>query len=413
MKELTYTTKAKNSAAVLFPIIIVCITLTLLQGWIPHWGATWVFMLAGLLLSFMITPRFYSSKLLLCWLIFVFVVTLNSVTGDEYWGRSFLTPVQELTMLVFAPAMTYYAVTTGDSSTEDRIINWSLAVLIITSIASISIDIINPGAIRQATVLRYAEQDNSMSLFYYRFGMSNYSLPHAIPSLIPGLVCVIKNKRLASKTRTIFALIIILALGLVWISGAFTALILSFLSLLVSVILSYGNRRRSILWASVIGLIFIPFLINPDLVYEILNKFSSFVGDESWYFEKIVDAQNSMATGEVEGDMSTRLDLYDQSLSLGVTSLLIGTNGDIGGHSTIIDHFATLGIIGFIPFIILLHLIIKQEWNFLPKESSHFFVLGVLMSVLMLLLKSMSNPEMWLYSLTLLPLIIHKYSVRR
>ena len=111
--------------------------------------------------------------------------------------------------------------------------------------------------------------------------------------------------------------------------------------------------------------------------------------------------------------MSTRIDLYNQSLSLGVTSLLIGTNGDIGGHSTIIDHFATLGIIGFIPFIILLCLIIKQEWNFLPKESSHFFVFGVLMSILMLLLKSMSNPEMWLYSLTLLPLIIHKYSVRR
>lgn len=396
----------KSSLAVLYPIFIVCVTWTFLQGWIPHWGATWLFVVAGAVASIGIVPTFFNSRYLLLWLAYALILGANSLAGDSFWGRSFIPPVLELGMLLWAPAMTYYVFHSLDKVCEKRIIIWSLFIIVVTAIASLIIDTFAPGAIRTAARMRYEFQDNTMSLALYRFSCSNYSLPHALPILIPALGYVLRMNGFM-KTKIWALVMILLCLLLIWTSGAMTAVLLGLMALVASLLISKKSPRRSLTIIVVFLLIISPFALNNELMLNLTSQMQTWVGEESPFYEKLVDAESYLITGEVSGDMETRNNLYSESLSLDAEELMLGTNRDVGGHSAIIDHFATLGILGFIVFLVILGAAVKKTYIMLPKDTLPFYVLGIITAFIMLLMKQMANIEVWLTVFTLMPLLLH------
>lgn len=396
----------------LFPVLIICLIFTLFQGWIPHWGALWIFLLLGVVVSFMVVPSYYNSKHpFLCWLPYAIILFFNFFTNDFYWGRSFTVPVTELSVLLFAPAMSFYVIVSGDVKTEKRIVIWSIIVILIMSVSTVIIDTVIPGIVRDAARLRYEFQDNTMSQYLYRFAGSNYSLPHALPILFPALVFAFRE---TTSWLTKIALIVVLIFmsGLVWVSGAFTALILGGFSLIIALFLSKTNVKRNLIVISIVVLFILPLVADNSLMLSVTRWLQSFTENNSSFYEKLDETTFYLETGDVGSDSGTRMDLYKQSLETGFDNFFVGTNGDIGGHSAIIDHFATLGIFGLLLFLAIIISNVKIQMRFFPKYVQSFYVLGILTGFIMLLLKQMGNIEVWLTFFTLMPLTLH-YSIKK
>lgn len=392
-----------------YALIVVSISLTLLQGYYTFFRMLWLTTTIGAVASFMLCDKSIRNKSFPFLLLYLLMIILNYISGDDYFG-SIGNVVLESSSLILACLMFYGLVIRNDLKMQRIVVYTFLVVLILTTILSLIADSFFPGIIRYAFVASVTGFDTSLTYNYYRMGMSNYSLPHAIPVLVPAVVYGLKCHPQKSKVLRIMLWAALASLILLaYLSGSTTALLLSLLSLAICLTLKPGNNRVNISRLLIILIIASPLLLSKDLQLSILNTFDDFIGNQGYFHQKVMLFQESITNENVDV-MENRESLYQKSFDGLFSSPLIGTNSIIGGHSSLLDRLATLGIFGIIPLILFLIYQYKSTTKRMKEKVVIFYAVGFMMGLLMCSVKSMWYWEIHFSMFVFLPISIIYFS---
>jgi hypothetical protein len=223
----------------------------------------------------------------------------------------------------------------------------------------------------------------------------------------------IKSFRNDKRKRILCLLSLVSCLVLVYYSGATTALILGILALIIALFTLNESGKRPLVFLIIIGVILIPIISNKALMLSFLDWTDSLVGYEGYFHGKIQDFQQLLLYNESTGDIEAREDLYTMTINAIIANPLIGSNELIGGHSTILEHWGDLGLVGLVPYFLFIISQIKLSSKYFQEDSKVFFYEGVFFAFMMLLIKHMDTWESWLFLFLLLPLLVRYIEINR
>ena len=150
-----------------------------------------------------------------------------------------------------------------------------LVVVIITSILTIIVDISIPGIVRQAVTYTIEGRSES-ALQYYRLGVCEYGLPHAIPIILPAIIMHMRCQDVSFFKR-IVSVVIILMLGyFVFISGVTTAILLLLFSIVGSLLISRESRKKTYRRIIVLCILALP-LVNDNTILSIFSELEEII----------------------------------------------------------------------------------------------------------------------------------------
>ena len=114
--------------------------------------------------------------------------------------------------------------------------------------------------------------------------------------------------------------------------------------------------------------------------------------------------------GDIEssgGHITGRMSYHDMSWLAFSENFLIGGSSPVGGHSQIIDRLGGMGIIPFIPFIMILVSMIKMNLRIIrDMEQRMYYFIGLAAAFVLLYQKGLFGQEGWLFTMILMPGLI-------
>lgn len=397
-------TKGKSSIfACIYLLIIISLTYTAAQHF-PILQYAMIFILAGLGLPFVLASSFFSSRIFIGWLTYIIVVVFNVIIGDVLFENVRLL-LYEMAYLFIPSSMLFYAFSKNDVLLQKRALILFAVILLLTTAATMYFTNLFPSVIKNAR----AYEDSQHSGFYddmYRFGLSNYMLPHALPCLAPALVLGIKNSTFSRGLKLLLWLLLLSLVAMAYMSGSFICLVLTIVGIILSIIVKQGKLKSNI--GSIYIIIFVVIVLQiPSVQHSLLDTLANNTSEDSDFYQKIEDLQK-IESGSSEGtDFAIRQELYARSLSDGFSSLLIGTDGSsLGRHSSFLDRFGSLGLLGVIPLLIFVTSVVSYTLRFISSKYKVYYWIGFSLSAMMYLFKSCHSWEIWFTSLFVLPVSI-------
>ena len=385
---------------ILYVLVMLSLTFQLFNT-IPIFDRHYLFWLIAAVLSFSYCKDFLKS-ITFTWLVVYFlVICLNRVSGDSYFKEP-AKMINELVAFFIPASMAFYLFKRKDKTLVRYLLLFFGVFLVESAIVSFYVNSLFPDIIRiQSSAENVAENLTFLQPFI-RMGMTDYILPHAMPVIIPGLVYVTVSSK--GSKRLIYALILVAAWMLSYVSGSFTALLLSTITLFLSFLVSKKNKRKTITRLVVASIFLVPLASSPSLQFSILDGVQQLIPDENIAYRKIADIEESIIYGDAEGGVGKRQEKYDQTFSVIQESPLIGTNeAKIGGHSAVLDRIAVLGLIGIIPYFLFIFYQLKYIIRYIGGAQRYYFYIGLFAALLMILSKNMSYWPLWFMLFTLLP----------
>lgn len=381
--------------------ILVMLSMTFqLFNFLPIFDRHYIFIALGLFLAFLYAKKMFYGKYFTYLVLYLFLVILNWVSGDDFYGST-KRVIDEFMFLFLPPAMLYSLKTYSEGALFKTMFIVFMVFLLESTVVSVVANIAYPGIMRMMASGEMAIEYSAILLPFQRLGMSDYAMPHAIPALLPGLVYLTRN------TKGIRMLLSIICIGitmvLVYVSNSSTALLLSVIILLFSFLVNPDRPQRSMIVLFFCMLVFIPFFFNTELQINVLEGVNSFIPEDANIHKKIVDIQSSIAYGDAEGSVENRTLLYQKTMTEFFSNPLIGSNNPVGGHAALLDRLATLGIIGFIPLVMLFYSFTKSLYANLPKNRHFYFLLGLIAALIMLAVKSSMSWALFFVLFFLLP----------
>lgn len=399
----------------LFVFIVFCLTFNAVKYW-PLFGITSICYAMGIILPFIICPSFYGTKQLLWFLLYAVVVSLNFLTGDVYMDNTNSLMIGFVGFYV-SMAMSYYVFTRNDISLMRAIVYTVCVVIIWTTVVTAIYDRMFPGMVRMlyGVAVKGLEAKVDLGSFkkYYAMGLSSYAMPHAIPVLIPAFVMGVKNSSLDKKQRVLSAIMLLCCLMLVYFSGATGPVLVSFMVLLISLIIRRGSLVLNVFVFIIVFLLIMPFVMDDQFLLAALEWIDGLVGGEGYFHYKIIDFEESIIYEENAGDVAAREELYGQTIGLifdNVKNLFIGVQEGHGGHSALMDRFASLGLVGFIPLMAVLVSQAKFLVKQLPANTRMYYYTSILAAMMMLLSKNVTGWTMWFFLFAALPFYLVYFS---
>jgi hypothetical protein len=120
---------------------------------------------------------------------------------------------------------------------------------------------------------------------------------------------------------------------------------------------------------------------------------------------KMVDFRTIFISGNItdSSNITGRSNLHGISLKAFADNIFVGSY-PVGGHSNLLDRLGGLGLLGFIPYFMILTSQMKMSLSFMnEKEEKMYYYLGLFASFTLLALKGLFGQEGWLFMMVLLP----------
>ena len=395
----------------LYIVTVFFLTFYAVKYW-PIPGAITIASGIGILLPFLICRSFFRTRLFLLLILYALVVLLNFISGDKYFGNKNSLFLGFVGFFV-SMSMTYYVFKNREYNLMRVIFYTLMIVLLWTTLATAYFDMTMPGVVRYAygqQQLGTSEVGMFNSMFFW--GMSSYALPHSLPILIPAFMLGLRNSSLTKKARVFSGIMAMCCLMLAYFSGATGPMLVSIMVLFMSLLIRKGRTSSNIIKLVVVMLILLPFILSNELLLAALEWVDGLLGGEGYFHYKVVDFQDSILYG-ASGDVEERQGLYGNSFEVlfaNSLNLLIGVQEGQGGHSALLDRFASLGLVGFVPLICLFVAQFKYAIKHLSSEYLSYYYLGLFAAFMMLASKNVSGWNMWFFLFSALPFCIYIYS---
>lgn len=327
-------------------------------------------------------------------LIVVFLIVLLHFIGVGYF--EFYIP--ECLYLLFGVfALEHYYI-----SKDESYLKWVLAVeyitLFILIIISIPQFILSPNLTR---MLLNAAEDPTVEFEY--FWCISYRTVHELPVLSIPLFAVFKTVK-----NKLIKILSIVGLGLMFVVMVYASSTTSLL-LMVAIYLffiAYNKKKtlkQNVIKISLLFLLVLPFL-NKSFTVGVIDKVVLPVFEGSSTSQRIEEIRYFILTGEKQGDMDSRENLYQVTINSILSNPLFPEleQKNIGEHSFLLDHLAAMGLFLFIPYIVFLYNSYRRAIRYIPHEKPY----QIVATVAFLLLASFKNFFVFTTAMFIVPLFL-------
>ena len=391
--------------ALVYLFVIVILTFSLVTAYFPFFRREWILWLSALVVSIAVSPSVYRTHRFYILMLYALVLVVNVAMGDVYFKENVV--IREICYL-WIPAVIYQYCITGEKGNRFSflVVATIIIIILIESISTFFLDLANPSILRSSfsEALETSYDRESYMTQYYKLGMSNYSLPHALPILIPASIYGIKAN--GGGIRIIWFLFLLASLLLCWLSGSSTALMMATFITIVALLTKIGNVEHNVKVLVLLFVLILPLFYIDSISLWFLDIIERLVSDNSYFMSKVTAFRETIIYGDAMGDVASRQELYLKSFDLFKSNALLGTNEAVGNHSTLIDRLSVLGLLGFAIYIVFLYRQFQFTKRSIGRHSRIFYIEGVIVGILLLLLKDMDNWETFLALFTVLPLQI-------
>lgn len=390
----------KNKWAWVYVLVMACLTFTVIPGWLPFVRKEWLLLVIGTVAAVPLCISFLHSKPAICLYLYFIILYFNKMSGDVVYS-SLPNLIYEVLQYLVPASMFYYMTKTSDMKFAKLIVNSLLIIVCIESVASFVINSRTPNIIRELEALTRLEGDTQFTYNFYKLGLANYSFCHALPILIPPLICWIKDNSI-SKKLILWCVLALICL-LVYISASSTAILLMALMLVVGFLTSVTNTSRNSKTLIAIFLVFAPLLFSQQLQLTTIDTVTEFLPQDSYITQKMESIRNSIEYEKSEGDVDNRVVRYTRSFNSFIEHPFLGSNDSNGEHSAFLDRLANLGLIGISPLFVFFILQFVATIKSIPDKYKLFYYEGITAALLIFLLKAVSLVPILLMSLVVLP----------
>ena len=393
--------------------IIIILTFSPCVGWVPFFRMSWLFLAIIIGMSFVVTTKYYiSPPFFFLSLYFVVLCIKTSMGVDKTMFPNWISDFYEVFLLLAPSVLFYYAVT---KKSGQRFCFWVsltvLSIILFETIATSVIDELSPSIIR--TVSDDADNDGPNSEFMYSFykvGMANFILPHALPIIIPPLVMAIKNKVINIYLKVLLIFSLVSFFWLIILSGSSTALLLAFLALFMSILTIKGKNLKKQRYVWLVMMVTLPIILSDELKLFVIDIVSGLFEENKYFLDKVNEFEYSIRYGRTTGDMAARSDLYGETIDRIFESPMFGTSEKIGHHSSFLDRLAVFGVFGIMPYFLFFYNQFKLALKYINKEYRLYYLEGLTVALLMLLFKDMDEWEVFFMLFTVLPIFMFYFS---
>lgn len=331
------------------------------------------------------------------------IMFLNALSHDKYYS-TINSVLVEISMIVLASTMFLFS---KNRNYGAEFLKWAVyttfGIIAIEVVASFILDLEYPGIIRALFSESITSGEREELMYpYYRMGLTNYILPHAVPMLIPPLIMGIREKRLSLWIRLWGGFFLFFVLLLVWLSGVMTAFLLSLISIIFTLFIAKGKIVNLKLFIGLFILI-LPFIIFDDLTLYVIQILKSLFSGNGFIKYKLELLEESLLMQQSTGDLEERQNLYMISINEFTNNILIGSNNPMGNHSMFLDRLATLGIIGFIPYIAFYYFQLTIVRKIMAPQYLLYYDQAVILGLLMMALKGITSWEIFFTLFMVMP----------
>lgn len=259
-----------------------------------------------------------------------------------------------------------------------------------------------PLILAQSTVLR---DSHHLQLYEHinTLGMPDYTLMHAYIIAIPAFLYGIKV--LDGMQKWVLISVLVLFVFIILHTYVTTSLISTFGTIIFALLYDNKNKPRSFLLIFLTGFLYY-FLHISGVIVNMFDFLIRFFEDTS-VEPKIEGFKYIYMYGDIEnagGHITGRLNYHDMSWLAFSENFLIGGSSPVGGHSQLIDRLGGMGLVAFIPFIMMIISQIKITLRVITNsEQRLFYYLGLGAAFMFLYQKGLFGQEGWLFMVVLLP----------
>lgn len=402
-KTLSYNNISCSKLSLIYVIIVAVSVFSLLYGWVPMFGRQVFTSFIAILTTLLVAPRFFLTKQ--SWLILFYwaIITINVRSGDEY---TFDKEVMDGLLLFMCGGVSYYLVNSDDQKAKKWISIAVLSVLIIQTAPALFIYMTSQDTIRTFIGLIYHGESEYEWSTLYKMGILAYDTTHGLPMLVPPLVMWLRTKGASRFWKAFCALGLVCILILVYIYDVTTVQLLVFGGLGLSLLIYPNQNKRNKQRIIIVSVFLMPFLFSTALQDGMLSVVESFAQGE--LKSKVEDVRYGLTHNDATGDVENRNEAYVLSFNTFIESPIWGTNdiSRIGYHSAIFDRMACFGLLGTVPYIIILIMMIKVCRANMSQTSKWYYVVCTICFVTIILLKNMSRLEEWLMFIVVAPAML-------
>lgn len=234
-------------------------------------------------------------------------------------------------------------------------------------------------------------------------GVPYYTLVHAYALLLIPLLYVTKS---ATKKTSRMAWIFFALIGFIVFSSKVTTILLILIFSLFFYFINKKSTNRTLILAGILAFVFLV-LYATGILNVILDWIAELFKSNEMYYKKIKAITSTLrhSSGDTYA-VDVREYLHSKSWSAFFSNPITGSIG-LGGHSGVLDRLGGLGLMGFIPFVLMIIYDIRITLKlFSSKFQKRYFIAASGMAILLLYEKGLFGQEGWLFFLVLCPSIM-------
>lgn len=272
------------------------------------------------------------------------------------------------------------------------------SVIVIT----ISFLYILPILTNNSNILRAAMHEENLD-FAKPFGLPNYTLMHAYTFMLPGLCLLAKVN--TGKNRIIMIIVIALFYYVITQTAVSTSITLGTLIIIASILYNHNHKDKTIISFLCVGGLFVA-IYYSGLILNIIDGIMPFFEGTAVQF-KLEDLHDSIVGGVLQGDsFEGREALHNISKDSFFANPIFG-GGRAGGHSQMLDILGTVGIIGFIPFFLVIWNSLKSYLRPLSNDLARLYMfVSFTVSFVYIYHKGIFGATGWLFMCVIAPCLI-------
>lgn len=278
-----------------------------------------------------------------------------------------------------------------------KIIGYGTVLILVTSFVYIL-----PVITSYSNILRAAMREDRLD-FAKPFGLPDYTLMHSYVFMLPGL-CLYAKKNEGIK-RYVSIGVIILFYYIITQTAVSTSISLGLLVVIATIF--YKESQLSLTFAAFfVACVIVVLAYYSGGLLSLVDSLMPFFDGTPVQF-KLEDLHDSLISGHLQGDsFEAREDHHQESIEAFFDNPIFG-GGHAGGHSHFYDILGTVGLVGFIPFILIIWSSFKNFSSLVHNRMAyHFLLVCFAVPSLFLFHKGIFGATGWLFMCVCAPSLI-------
>ena len=367
----------------------------------------WLPSIAAFGLMFLLYPKAFFNRTFYWFIVYAIILLINVLLNRPLTIGIGTVEDSKKILIEYAwiiPSISIFCILQyqQDDQLDNLFQKWSIALLFLSFLTALPI-------MEQYSSIRQALIDETYYEAEKIVGLPTYSLMHAWTLMVPVLCYAVKV--CAEKRKFISLLALALLCFMVYDTFITTCLFLSVMSIVFTLFYYKDNKDTSIL-IFIVVFFFIMLLYWTGAFVVILEKIMPLF-DGTYVYYKLNDMRDSLLQGELTGSsLTTRRDRHMTSWNSFFANPIFG-GGEEGRHSSLIDRLGGMGLVAFIPFVMIFITAIKQvSKRLLDRTTRIFYYLVCIVALLFLYTKGNWCSENWLLFMVLAPLSLRMIEKR-